>query len=105
MAKLKKGDTVVVSSGKDRGKRGKVLRLFPDRRLALVERLNMVKHFERRTQADRPGGIIEREAPLPVGKLAVVCPRCDRPTRVGFKVDGSIDKQRICRRCGEVIGG
>ena len=105
MARLKKGDTVVALSGKDRGKRGKIVRMFPERRVALVERLNLVKHFERRTQADQPGGIIEREAPMALGKLALVCPRCDRPTRVGFRVNAEVAKQRICRRCREVIGG
>lgn len=105
MARLKKGDLVAVLSGKDRGKRGKVLQVFPGRHAALVERLNLVKHFERRTQADRPGGIIEREAPVALDKLALVCPRCNRPTRVGFRVSQDVAKQRLCRRCQEVFSG
>ena len=102
MARLRKGDTVAVLSGKDRGKRGKILAIMTEREGALVERINLVKHFERRTAADRPGGIIEREAPIALAKLAVVCPRCDRASRVGVAVKDA--KQRICRRCGEVIG-
>ena len=105
MARIRKGDTVAVLTGKDRGKRGKILGMMPDRGAALVERLNLVKHFERRTQADRPGGIVEREAPIALAKLALVCPRCDRPSRVGFRLSEGQAKQRVCRRCGEVLGG
>lgn len=105
MARLKKGDMVAVLSGRDRGKRGKILQVMPARGMALVERLNLVKHFERRTPQNQTGGIIEREAPLALSKVAVVCPRCDRPARVGFKVAQDGAKQRICRRCREVLGG
>ena len=105
MTKLKKGDMVAVLAGKDRGKRGKILRIIPDRGTALVERLNLAKHFERRTQQNPTGGIIEREAPLGLAKLAVVCPRCDRPVRVGFSVSADGTKQRVCRRCKEALGG
>ena len=122
MARIKKGDTVIVLSGKDRGKRGKLLRVIPERSAALVERLNLVKHFERRTRADQPGGIIEREGPIALAKLALVCPKCTRPTRVGYRLSdlsappasrgeakrGGASaggaKQRICKRCGEVVG-
>lgn len=103
MARLRKGDTVAVLSGKDRGKRGKILSILSEREAALVERINLVKHFERRTAADRPGGIIEREAPIALAKLAMVCPRCDKPSRIGFAVKDA--KQRVCRLCGEVLGG
>ena len=103
MVRLKKGDTVSILSGKDRGKRGKVLEVMPGKDAALVERLNLVKHFERRTAQDKPGGIIEREAPIYLAKLAPVCPRCDRPAKVGFRVSEGQAKQRVCRRCGEAI--
>ena len=103
MARIRKGDTVAVLTGKDRGKRGKVLGMMPARGAALVERLNLVKHFERRTQADQPGGIVEREAPIALAKLALVCPRCDRPSRVGVRLSEGQVKQRVCRRCGEAI--
>ncbi len=105
MAKLKKGDLVAVLAGKDRGKRGKILRMMSERGTALVERLNLAKHFERRTQQNQAGGIIEREAPIGMAKLAVVCPRCDRPVRVGWSVSSDGTKQRICRRCKEALGG
>lgn len=105
MVRLKKGDTVAVLSGKDRGKRGKVISIVAERDAALVERLNLVKHFDRRTAQDRPGGIIEREAPIQLSKLAPVCTRCDKPSKVTYKVSEGKVKQRVCRKCGEVLGG
>jgi len=111
---------VAVLSGRDRGKRGKVLAVYPDGGKALVERINLLKHFERRTRADQPGGIIEREAPIALDKLALVCPRCGKPTRIGYRLNsptpsakaaglstgaaGAATKDRICRRCQEIIG-
>jgi len=72
MARIKKGDIVRVISGKDKGKSGKVLRIWPEGERALVERVNMLKHFERPTQQNQAGGVIERESPLPQAKLALV---------------------------------
>jgi large subunit ribosomal protein L24 len=102
MARIKKGDTVTVLSGKDRGKSGKVLQVWPARGRALVERLNLTKHFERRTQQAPSGGVVERESPLALAKLAPVCPKCSKPVRVGWRLSGE-DKQRVCRRCGEAL--
>ena len=102
--KLKKGDTVSVLAGKDRGKKGKILRLDPNRGTALVEQINLAKHFERRTRQDQPGGIIQREVPIAVAKLALVCPRCSKPTRVGIQETQGA-RQRVCKRCQEVVGG
>ena len=72
MARIKKGDIVRVISGKDKGKSGKVLQVWPEAARALVERVNMLKHFERPTQQSQAGGVIERENPLPLPKLALV---------------------------------
>ncbi len=72
MAHIKKGDIVRVISGKDKGKSGKVLQVWPETERALVERVNMLKHFERPTQPNQAGGVIERESPLPLPKLALV---------------------------------
>ena len=98
MARIKKGDMVSILSGKDRGKTGKVLRVWPAEARALVEHLNLVKHFERKSQQSPSGGIVEREGPLALAKLAPVCPSCRRPVRVGWTIDGS-GKRRLCRRC------
>lgn len=104
MARLRKGDTVAVLTGKDRGKKGKIVRMVASEGAAVVEQLNLVTHFERRTSAEQPGGIIQREAPIALDRLALVCPRCAKPVRVGFTMQGDV-KQRICKRCREVIGG
>lgn len=101
--RLKKGDLVQVLSGKERGKRGKILSMLPERHAALVERLNLAKHFERRAGANQPGGIIERETPILLDKLNVVCPRCGRATRAGVRVHPDGGRQRMCKRCGDVL--
>ena len=103
MARIKKGDTVAVLWGRDKGKSGKVLRVWPEREVALVERVNLMKHFERKSQQHPAGGIVEREGPLPVSALSLVCPRCKKPSRVGVSLAADGAKQRICRRCNEVI--
>ena len=103
MARIKKGDTVAVLTGKDRGKTGKVLQVWPGRGRALVERLNLMKHFERRSQQHQAGGVVEREGAIAVSKLALLCPKCRRPSRISWSVAGDGGKQRICRRCREVL--
>ena len=103
MARIKKGDVVSVLSGRDRGKTGKVLAVHPAQDRALVERINLVKHFERRTQQNQQGGVIEREGPIALSKLSLVCPKCHKPSRVGWLLTGTGEKQRVCRRCQEVL--
>ena len=102
MARIKKGDIVAVLSGKDKGKTGKVLRMWPDRGRALVERLNLVKHFERRSQQNQAGGVVEREGGIALSKLALVCPRCKKPVRIGWSVNGD-QKSRVCKSCNETL--
>ena len=101
MARIKKGDQVYVLSGKDRGKTGKVLQVWPDRDRALVERINLLKHFDRRTQQNQAGGVIEREGSIALSKLTLVCPKCRKPSRVAWSVSASGEKQRSCRKCSE----
>ena len=104
--RIKVGDQVAVLAGKDRGKRGKVLRMFPKDDRALVERLNLAKHFDRPTQTNQTGGIVEREVPLPLSRLAVVCPRCSKPTRVGMRLStgtAGVTKQRLWKQCRETF--
>jgi large subunit ribosomal protein L24 len=103
MARIRRGDTVSVLTGKDRGKSGKVLRVWLASERALVERINLVKHFERRTQRNQAGGVIEREAPLALSKLALVCPRCKAARRVGWLMSETGEKRRICRACHEPL--
>ena len=103
MARIKKGDTVTVLSGKDQGKTGKVLRVWPERDRALVERINLLSHFERKSQQAPSGGVVLREAALPLSKLTLACPRCRRPARIGWRVSSDGAKQRMCRRCKDTL--
>jgi large subunit ribosomal protein L24 len=99
--KLKKEDTVQVIAGKDKGKRGRILKIFRDTDRVVVEGVNLVKKAKkRRNQQDR-GGIIEVEAALHYSNVAIVCKKCG-PTRIGFKIEGE-NKTRICRKCGEAL--
>ena len=102
MARIKKGDQVYVLSGKDKGKTGKVLRVWPAEERALVERVNLLKHFDRRSQQNQAGGIVEREGPLALSKLALFCSKCHQPSRIGWAISGD-QKQRVCRRCNAVL--
>lgn len=105
MRKIVKSDTVVVLSGNDRGKTGKVLKVFPDKNQAVVEGVNMIKKHSRPTQQLPQGGIIEKEGPINVSNLKVVCPKCNRPTRVGVRILEDKSKVRYCKHpdCGEII--
>ncbi len=96
--KIKKGDRVRVLSGKDRGKEGEVMRAIPQRGMVIVDGVNQVKKHQKAVRATMQGGIIDKDMPMPVSKVAIVCPNCG-PTRVGYRFDGD-NKVRICRKCG-----
>src|SRR5437867_9238720 len=96
--KIKKGDRVKVLSGKDRGKEGEVMRVLPDRDKVIVDGVNRVKKNQRQTRATMQGGIIDKDMPLPVSSVAVVCSKCG-PTRVGYVI-GDGEKRRVCKKCG-----
>ena len=102
-AHVRKGDTVIIIAGRERGKRGKVLRVFPAEGRLLVERLNLMKKHQKPTQKLRQGGIIEREAPLHLSNVMLVDPRSDKPTRVGVRMLTEGRKARIARKSGEII--
>uniref|UniRef100_A0A832E0T1 Large ribosomal subunit protein uL24 n=1 Tax=candidate division WWE3 bacterium TaxID=2053526 RepID=A0A832E0T1_UNCKA len=92
--KIRKGDTVKVLSGKDRGREGEVLRVLPQSGKVIVAGINMLKRFTKKTK-DSAGGIIETESPLPASKVGVVCPKCKKVSR--------LTQSRICRHCGESV--
>ena len=99
--KLKKEDTVQIIAGKDKGKRGKILKILRDKDRVVVEGANIVKKAQkRRSQQDR-GGIVEVEAALHSSNVQIVCKKCG-PTRIGYKIDGD-KKTRVCRKCGEAL--
>ncbi len=99
MFRVKKNDQVVVLAGKDRGKRGKVLRLFPEDGKILVEGLNLVKKHLRRSQSNPQGAILSRETPVAQDKVQPVCPKCGRGVRVGFRSQADGSKVRVCAKC------
>lgn len=102
-AKIRKNDTVVVMSGKDRGKQGKVDRVFPEEGRVVVEGVNIIKRHSRPRSATQQGGIIEREAPISASNVSFLCNNCGKPTRIGFKLLESGAKVRVCKKCGEVV--
>jgi large subunit ribosomal protein L24 len=97
--KVKKGDRVKVLSGKDRGKEGEVMRALPSQGKVIVEGVNRVKKNQRQTRATMQGGIIDKDMPVPVSSVAVVCSTCGA-TRIGFRIDDQGTKVRVCKKCG-----
>ncbi|MBE6479370.1 MAG: 50S ribosomal protein L24 [Atopobiaceae bacterium] len=98
---IKKGDLVQVLSGKDKGKQANVLRAFPSEGKVLVEGVAIVKKATRPTQQNQQGGIVSQEAKIDASNVALVCPKCGQPTRVGHAVNGEGKKVRVCKKCGE----
>ncbi|HEY8612135.1 MAG TPA: 50S ribosomal protein L24 [Roseomonas sp.] len=101
-AKIRKGDRVQVLTGKDKGKRGEVLQVLPEAGRALVQGINMVKRHAKAQGMNQPGGIQEKEASINLSNLALIDPKSDKPTRVGFRMDGD-KKVRVAKASGEVI--
>ncbi len=99
---VKKNDTVVVLSGKDKGKQGKVLSVDPKAGKVVVEKINMVSRHQKPRKQGEEGGIIQKEAPLYACKVMAVCPKCNKATRVAHKVEGG-KKVRVCKHCGAEI--
>ncbi|MQW90332.1 50S ribosomal protein L24 [Sinorhizobium saheli] len=103
MQKIRKGDKVVVLTGKDKGRTGEVVQVMPKEDRAVVRGVNMVKRHQRQTQ-NQEAGIITKEAPIHLSNIAIADPKDGKPTRVGFKIDGD-KKVRVAKRSGEVIDG
>lgn len=101
--KLKTGDRVVVIAGKDKGKRGEVLRVLPRRNRIIIEGINMVKKHQRATREMMQGGIIEQPAPLHASNVMLICRNCSEPTRTGNRALANGRKVRSCKKCGEDI--
>ncbi len=104
MSVIKKNDRVEVIAGREKGRQGKVLKIFTEKETALVERLNMVKrHTRPGGKVGQQGGIIEKEAPLRLSKLMVVCPKCSKPSRIGNRIVDDGSRVRYCKKCSEQI--
>ena len=101
---IRKNDNVVVITGKDRGKRGRVLKVVPDTNRLVVEGVNIIKrHTKPNPQRQIKGGLVEREAALHASNVQIVCPECGKPTRLGRRLLGDGRKVRICRKCDGVV--
>ena len=100
--KIRKDDTVQVIAGKDKGKRGTIVKVVTKKDAVIVSGINIVKKAMRKRSQQDQGGIVEIEAPLNISNVGIVCNKCGRPVKVGYKVDGD-KKVRVCRKCGETL--
>jgi large subunit ribosomal protein L24 len=101
--KIKKDDTVLVIAGKNKGKKGKVRFAYPEKDMVMIEGINMIKKHAKAKPQVKQAGIIEREAPISVADVMLVCAKCNKPARVGYKILQDGRKARVCRVCGEVV--
>jgi large subunit ribosomal protein L24 len=101
--RIRKNDIVQVIAGKEKGKTGRVVRIIPKKDRAIVEKVNMVKRHMKPGAQSRQGGILEREAPLNISNLMLVCTKCTDPTRVGYRILDDGNKARFCKKCDELI--
>jgi large subunit ribosomal protein L24 len=105
---IKKNDNVLVVSGNDLGKQGKVLKVYPERSRIIIEGVNIIKRHQRPTQKNPQGGIVQKEGPIHISNVLVICPKCTNATRVGRKrvreTDSKISRvMRVCKNCGEMF--
>lgn len=100
---VKKDDLVMVVAGKDKGKSGKVLRVLPEKGRVLVENLNVVKRHTRPSQTNNEGGILEKESPIAISNVQLLCPGCNQVARTGIKVLDDGSKVRFCKKCNEIV--
>jgi len=98
---LKKNDLVMVTKGKETGKSGRILKVFPEKKKVLVEKINFIKRHTRPHGQQRRGGILEKEAPLPIPNVMLLCEKCNKPVRIRHRVVEGDKKVRVCHRCGE----
>lgn len=102
-ARIKKNDTVMVIAGRERGKTGKVLRVIPNEGRALIEQLNMVKRHQKARSPQAASGIVEKEAPLHLSNVMIMCDKCNAPVRMGKRTLDDGRSVRVCRRCGDQL--
>ncbi len=96
---IKKNDTVLVMTGKEKGKRGRVIAVYPRENRVLIEKLNMIKRHTKPNQQLRQGGIVEKESPISASNVRLVCSKCDKPTSVSRKAQGDGSRVRVCNTC------
>ena len=101
---IKKNDKVIILSGKEQGKIGNVLKVDSEKERVIVEKINVVKRHSKPSASNAQGGIIEKEAPIHISNLMIICNKCAEPTRTGKRILDDGSKVRVCKKCGEVIG-
>jgi large subunit ribosomal protein L24 len=101
--RIKKGDLVQVVTGNDKGKQGKVLKVFPANNRVIVEKINLIKRHQRPTQTSPQGGIVEKEAPINASNVMLVCPNTKKPTRIGKEILSDGSRARVSKRSGEML--
>ncbi|NSW91196.1 MAG: 50S ribosomal protein L24 [Firmicutes bacterium] len=100
---VKAGDLVYVLTGKNEGKRGRVLKVYPAKGKVTVENVNVVKRHTKPRRINQQGGIIDKEAPIDSSNVMLVCPRCDKPTKIAKSILDKGQKARVCKKCNEII--
>jgi large subunit ribosomal protein L24 len=100
---IKKNDTVLVNTGKEKGKRGRVIAVYPAENRLLVEKLNMIKRHTRPNQQLKQGGIMEKESPISVSNVRLICSKCDKPTTITRKAFEGDKRSRVCTNCNEIL--
>jgi large subunit ribosomal protein L24 len=103
MVGITRNQIVKVLAGKDRGKTGKVLKIFPKEKRLLVEGINFIKKHTRQTKQDTKGGIIQKESPIQISNVMLICKKCNKPTRIGMRIMNDGSKVRVCKKCKEII--
>lgn len=101
--RIRKGDSVIVLSGDDSGRKGKVLKVYPAKSRAIVEGVNLIKRHTKPNRTNQQGGIIEKEAPVHLSNIALICPRCDEKTRIAATVPSGGARVRVCTKCREML--
>ena len=104
MLKIRKNDQVMVTTGKDRGKKGRVMKVFPVQGRILIEKINYQTVYLRKTKDNPKGGISKIEGTLSLSNVKLICPRCSKPARVAFTILADGAKQRSCKQCHEILG-
>ncbi len=100
---IKKNDTAIVLSGKEKGKKGRVITVMPSKEKAIIENINIIKKHMKPNKQNTQGGIISKEAPLHISKIMLICPKCTKTTRISSVMIESGKKLRMCKKCKEVI--
>lgn len=100
--KLKKGDEIIITAGKDKGKKGKIEKVYRDKEKVLLPGLNISKRHVKKRDEKNPGGIIDFSKPVPTASVMFLCPKCGKPSRIGYRITNG-KKDRVCKKCNSII--